>query len=231
MEYWRHVVCADESRFQLYRADGRVRVWRMPHEAVDPPGEWPCEKCARYKMELIESSNNSRKMVVKKIPIIFPSSPQSSPKRDRLTRKSQIQKFIVDLPVEKEQSNLSKDTEVVKSVEKPKRKSLDLKLKTNDISDMLNVDDGDDDIDTIELSDEEDAGEQRESKSKKKSEEKSRKTPMKDKAAVEEKDKGKSREVTAKLDAWLARIATMPLEKVDNKPSRRWENSAKVCNE
>lgn len=27
---------SDESRFQLVRADGRVRVWRRPHEAMDP---------------------------------------------------------------------------------------------------------------------------------------------------------------------------------------------------
>ena len=27
---------SDESRFQLIRADGRVRVWRRPHEAMDP---------------------------------------------------------------------------------------------------------------------------------------------------------------------------------------------------
>ena len=27
---------SDESRYQLFRADGRVRVWRRPHEAMDP---------------------------------------------------------------------------------------------------------------------------------------------------------------------------------------------------
>ncbi|GBN11447.1 hypothetical protein AVEN_222260-1 [Araneus ventricosus] len=33
---WKHVAWSDESRFQLYRADGRVRVWRKPHESMDP---------------------------------------------------------------------------------------------------------------------------------------------------------------------------------------------------
>ena len=33
---WKNVVWSDESRFQLYRADGRVRVWRKPHESMDP---------------------------------------------------------------------------------------------------------------------------------------------------------------------------------------------------
>ncbi|GBN80718.1 Transposable element Tcb2 transposase [Araneus ventricosus] len=33
---WKHVSWSDESRFQLYRADGRVRVWRQPHESMDP---------------------------------------------------------------------------------------------------------------------------------------------------------------------------------------------------
>ncbi|KFM68178.1 Transposable element Tcb2 transposase, partial [Stegodyphus mimosarum] len=33
---WKTVASSDESRFQLVRADGRVRVWRRPHEAMDP---------------------------------------------------------------------------------------------------------------------------------------------------------------------------------------------------
>ncbi|GBM10961.1 hypothetical protein AVEN_171442-1 [Araneus ventricosus] len=33
---WKHVAWSDESRFQLYRADGRVRVWRNPHESMNP---------------------------------------------------------------------------------------------------------------------------------------------------------------------------------------------------
>ncbi|GBM54985.1 hypothetical protein AVEN_82533-1 [Araneus ventricosus] len=33
---WKHVAWSDESRFQLYRADGRVRIWRKPHESMDP---------------------------------------------------------------------------------------------------------------------------------------------------------------------------------------------------
>ncbi|GFS70940.1 transposable element Tcb2 transposase [Trichonephila clavipes] len=33
---WKHVALSDESRFQLNRADGRVRVWRQPHESMDP---------------------------------------------------------------------------------------------------------------------------------------------------------------------------------------------------
>lgn len=36
VEDWKHVAWSDESRFQLYRADGRVRVWRKPHESMDP---------------------------------------------------------------------------------------------------------------------------------------------------------------------------------------------------
>ena len=36
VEDWKHVAWSDESRFQLYRADGRVRVWRQPHESMDP---------------------------------------------------------------------------------------------------------------------------------------------------------------------------------------------------
>ena len=36
VEDWKHVVWSDESRFQLLRADGRVRVWRQPHEYMDP---------------------------------------------------------------------------------------------------------------------------------------------------------------------------------------------------
>ncbi|GFV28532.1 transposable element Tcb2 transposase [Trichonephila clavipes] len=31
---WKNVACSDESRFQLNRADGRIRVWR--HESMDP---------------------------------------------------------------------------------------------------------------------------------------------------------------------------------------------------
>ncbi|GBN12244.1 hypothetical protein AVEN_48714-1, partial [Araneus ventricosus] len=33
---WKHVAWSDEFRFQLYRADGRVRIWRQPHDSVDP---------------------------------------------------------------------------------------------------------------------------------------------------------------------------------------------------
>ena len=36
VEDWKHVAWSDESRFQLLRADGRVRVWRQPHESMDP---------------------------------------------------------------------------------------------------------------------------------------------------------------------------------------------------
>ncbi|GFT25321.1 transposable element Tcb2 transposase [Trichonephila clavipes] len=32
---WKHVAWSDESRFQLDPADGRVRVWRQPHESMD----------------------------------------------------------------------------------------------------------------------------------------------------------------------------------------------------
>ncbi|GFX04366.1 DUF1758 domain-containing protein [Trichonephila clavipes] len=33
---WKHVAWSDESRFQLNRIDGRVRVWRQSHESMDP---------------------------------------------------------------------------------------------------------------------------------------------------------------------------------------------------
>ncbi|GFV95483.1 transposable element Tcb2 transposase [Trichonephila clavipes] len=33
---WKHVAWYNESRFQLKRADGRVRVWRQPYESIDP---------------------------------------------------------------------------------------------------------------------------------------------------------------------------------------------------
>ncbi|GBM22753.1 hypothetical protein AVEN_196120-1 [Araneus ventricosus] len=33
---WKHVAWSGECRFQLYRADGRVRVWRKPHKSMDP---------------------------------------------------------------------------------------------------------------------------------------------------------------------------------------------------
>lgn len=36
LDQWKTVAWSDESRFQLVRADGRVRVWRRPHEAMDP---------------------------------------------------------------------------------------------------------------------------------------------------------------------------------------------------
>ncbi|GBN49763.1 hypothetical protein AVEN_36001-1 [Araneus ventricosus] len=31
VDEWKHVACSDESRFQLYRTDTRVRVWRQHH--------------------------------------------------------------------------------------------------------------------------------------------------------------------------------------------------------
>lgn len=36
LDDWKTVAWSDESRFRLVRADGRVRVWRRPHEAMDP---------------------------------------------------------------------------------------------------------------------------------------------------------------------------------------------------
>ncbi|GFT72404.1 hypothetical protein TNCV_3609441 [Trichonephila clavipes] len=32
---WKHVAWSDESRFQLNRADRRVRVWRQPRETIE----------------------------------------------------------------------------------------------------------------------------------------------------------------------------------------------------
>jgi len=36
IEDWKCVLWSDESAFSLYRQDGRVRVWRQPHESMDP---------------------------------------------------------------------------------------------------------------------------------------------------------------------------------------------------
>ncbi|GFV68805.1 transposable element Tcb2 transposase [Trichonephila clavipes] len=33
---WKHIAWTDESRLQLNRADGRVRVWRQPDEPMEP---------------------------------------------------------------------------------------------------------------------------------------------------------------------------------------------------
>ncbi|GBM68677.1 hypothetical protein AVEN_255400-1 [Araneus ventricosus] len=32
---WKHVAWSDKSRFQLYRTDARVRVWRQHHEFME----------------------------------------------------------------------------------------------------------------------------------------------------------------------------------------------------
>ena len=36
LDDWKYIALSDESRFQLIRADRRVRVWHKPHEAMDP---------------------------------------------------------------------------------------------------------------------------------------------------------------------------------------------------
>ncbi|GBN83292.1 Transposable element Tcb2 transposase [Araneus ventricosus] len=36
LEDWKRVAWSDESRFQLLHVDGRLRIWRQAHEAVDP---------------------------------------------------------------------------------------------------------------------------------------------------------------------------------------------------
>ena len=36
VEDWKLVMWSDESRFTLFQNDGRVRVWRQPHKALDP---------------------------------------------------------------------------------------------------------------------------------------------------------------------------------------------------
>ncbi|GBL84774.1 Transposable element Tcb2 transposase [Araneus ventricosus] len=36
VDVWKHVSSSDESLFQFSRADGRERVWRQPHESMDP---------------------------------------------------------------------------------------------------------------------------------------------------------------------------------------------------
>ncbi|GFX50899.1 transposable element Tcb2 transposase [Trichonephila clavipes] len=35
-ENWKRVAWMDESRFRLLNADGRLRIWRKAHEAMDP---------------------------------------------------------------------------------------------------------------------------------------------------------------------------------------------------
>ncbi|GBM53755.1 Transposable element Tcb2 transposase [Araneus ventricosus] len=35
-EDWKRVAWSDESRFRLFRADGKLRIWRQVHEAMDP---------------------------------------------------------------------------------------------------------------------------------------------------------------------------------------------------
>ena len=35
VEDWKNVMWSDESRFNLFQNDGRVKVWRQPHEALD----------------------------------------------------------------------------------------------------------------------------------------------------------------------------------------------------
>jgi hypothetical protein len=36
IEQWEHVMWSDESRFTLFQNDGRVRLMRQPHDAMDP---------------------------------------------------------------------------------------------------------------------------------------------------------------------------------------------------
>ena len=36
VEQWKKVMWSDESRFTLFQNDGCIRVWREPHEAMDP---------------------------------------------------------------------------------------------------------------------------------------------------------------------------------------------------
>ncbi|GFY00879.1 transposable element Tcb2 transposase [Trichonephila clavipes] len=35
LQWQKHVAWSDESRFQLNQANGRVRIWRQPHESMD----------------------------------------------------------------------------------------------------------------------------------------------------------------------------------------------------
>ena len=36
LQQWRRVIFTDESRFRLFRADGRIRVWREPRQELRP---------------------------------------------------------------------------------------------------------------------------------------------------------------------------------------------------
>jgi hypothetical protein len=33
---WKRVLWSDESRFTIFCTDGHVKIWRNPHEAMDP---------------------------------------------------------------------------------------------------------------------------------------------------------------------------------------------------
>ena len=35
VEFWKNIIWSDESKFNLFRSDGKVMVWRTPHEEFD----------------------------------------------------------------------------------------------------------------------------------------------------------------------------------------------------
>ncbi|GFX29304.1 HTH_Tnp_Tc3_2 domain-containing protein [Trichonephila clavipes] len=36
VEDWKRIAWSDESRFRILNADGRLRIWRLAHEAMNP---------------------------------------------------------------------------------------------------------------------------------------------------------------------------------------------------
>ncbi|CAF4207163.1 unnamed protein product, partial [Rotaria magnacalcarata] len=44
LNFWKNVVCSDESKFNLFGSDGKVMVWRTRHEEFDPKCTVPTVK-------------------------------------------------------------------------------------------------------------------------------------------------------------------------------------------
>jgi hypothetical protein len=45
LENWKNITWSDESRFLLFHADGRTRVWRKPHEYTHPSSRVSTLQC------------------------------------------------------------------------------------------------------------------------------------------------------------------------------------------
>ena len=44
MSFWKHVLCSDESKYNLFGSDGKVIVWRRPKEEFHPKCTVPTVK-------------------------------------------------------------------------------------------------------------------------------------------------------------------------------------------